>query len=788
MSTQTDPRVEDLLARMTVAEKAAQIGCGFTPAGPTPIPEHGAGGVAWPETTHHHPPRVGAAVRNKVQRDVIAASAHGIPTLINEEGLDGLKIPFASVLPDAIGQAATWDPELIQEMATIVGRQMAEVGVQQALAPLCDVVRDPRWGRIEETYGEDPYLVGTIATAFVRGMQSQGPRGRMATLKHYVAYSASDGGRNLNPAHVGPRTLREVHGLGFEMAIREGGARSIMCSYNTIDGEPVQSSHEVLTGLLRDEYGFTGVAISDLGSVEQLQSHHGVTDSHAGSIVLSVAAGLDLELASTPAVSAIVEAVGDGRLSEEVLNRAVGRVLAMKIELGLFDDPFVDEDAVPEVLDTPQDRAVARRVAERSIVLLRNEPVGDRPLLPIGPDVKTIALIGPNADRAFGLLGNYSCPVLDSAVARMTDIMNQHATQAQTQVQDEPRTFGEMFAPKGTYADAAEQTVDTVPVITVLEGMRARAGDAIGITHERGCGIEDPDASGIPAAVAAASASDLAIVVVGDQSGIGGAATVGEGVDSAGCALPGIQRELVESVVASGTPTVVVLTHGRPFILDWLVACAPAIVSAWFPGEEGGPAVAAALFGDVNPGGKTPVSFLPHAGVAPLPYNRTETGGNTYRDATLRSVFPFGHGLSYTTFEYGDLRVGPDAPTTSDTVRISCTVTNAGTVTGDEVVQLYVRDPVARTARPRRELKGFQRVTLEPGATADVTFVLHADRVALYDPTDGWVVEPGLLHLMVGSSSEDIRARADVELSGPVRQAGTRRVLVTPVEVGAPQG
>lgn len=776
------PRVDDLLAKMTLEEKAAQVGCGFDAGRAPVIPEHGAGGIAWPETTDHHPPRASAAVRNRVQRDVMAASPLGIPTLINEEALCGLKVPFASVLPDAVSQAATWDPHLIEEMGRAIGRQMDVLGVQQALAPLGDVARDPRWGRVEETYGEDPYLAGCMAAAFVRGMQAPiDGRGRVASLKHFIAYSASDGGRNLHPTHVGPRLLREVHGLPFEMAIRLGGALGVMSSYNSIDCVPVQGSHEILTELLRGEYGFEGIVISDLGAVEQLQTHHGVVDSHAAAIVLALEAGLDLELAATPATGAVVEAVRDGRLEEAVLDQAVRRVLSVKERIGLLDQPLVDEQAVPDVLETEADRVLARRVAERSMVLLRNEPAAEgRPLLPIAASVRTLAVLGPNADRTLGLLGNYSCPVLDSAVERMVEIMD--PTRSSQLPPAGERTFGDMFSKKGTYADDIGQTVDTVEVVSILDGLRARAGDAISIVHERGCGIQDPDTSGIAAAAEAAREADLALVIVGDQSGIGSAATVGEGVDSAGCELPGVQRQLVEAVVATGTPTVVVLAHGRPFVLGWMVAQVPAILSAGFPGEEGGHAVAAALFGDVNPGGHTVMSYLPHAGVAPMPYNRVDDGG-TYHDTGVKTVFPFGHGLSYTTFEYTDLEVGPDRPTTDGEVHVACTVTNTGAVAGDEVVQLYTRDPVARTARPRRELKGFRRLTLQPGEARRITFTMPADRMALYDPRDGWVVEPGDIQLLIGASSEDIRLRGSVRLAGDVHRAGVGRALITSVDV-----
>ena len=566
--------------------------------------------------------------------------------------------------------------------------------------------------------------------------------------------------------------------MPFEMTVRLADPGAVMCSYNQVDTVPVQSSRELLTGLLREEYGFDGVVMSDLNSVAQLWNSQGVAASPEDAVAMSIAAGLDLHLGNDTGVDLLVAAVKDGLLALSEVDRAAARVLQAKVRSGFFDAPLVDESAVPESLDTPARRALARRVAERSIVLLRNAVHGERPVLPLQASVQTIAVIGPNADRPLAMLGNYSYPVLDTAVQRITNIVDASS-----------HDTGEV-RPHMT-ADELEPLVESVRVVTVLDGVRARAGGAaepIAVVHAPGCPVEVPDTSGIAHAVGLAAAADVAVVVVGDQSGIFEAATVGEAVESATCALPGVQRELVEAVVASGTPTVVVLVHGRPFVLDWMAegsAAAPAILSAWFPGEEGGHAVASVLFGDTAPGGRLPVSFPRHAGVGPAPYNRTFTREMSYVDTGAEPVFPFGHGLTYTTMRYGDLRLSADAVATSGVVEISCTVTNEGDLDADEVVQLYTRDPVARSARPRRELKGFRRVPVGAGRGVEVTFELAAERLALWDPVEGWVVEPGTIEIMIGSSSEDIRLESEITLTGDVQRTGGSRVLVTPVHVAA---
>lgn len=767
-------RVRDLLDRMTLEEKAAQTASPFGSAVDThDPPELGWGTATAAIAALNLPPREAAIRVNELQRKHVEDTRLGIPVLLAEEALLGFKVQGATTFPDAIAQAATWDPDLVREMATEIGMQMTALGARMALSPLADVAHDPRWGRVGETYGEDPYLVGATASAFVQGLQtanSQAPV--IAALKHFVAYGASDGGRNTEPAQVGERLLREFYGLPFEMAIRDGGAKGIMPSYNDVDGVPVTGSPELLDDLLRGEYGFEGLVISDLDAIGQLHTKHGVSPSLVAAFGDAIRAGVDIDLDNRVSTDRVVDAVRSGLLSEAELDRAVAAILRAKFRLGLFERPYIDVDSVPETLDSPAARTLARRVSEESIVLLKNDPVDGAPLLPLSSAPGTVAVIGPNAHRPLGQLGHYAYQVLDSMTKRFALAAN-----PQARLEDVEELRGK------TGADDATLLVETVPLVTFLDGIRDRIGEGATVLYEAGCPVERIDRSGIAAAVEAAQRADVAIVVVGDQAGINGFGTVGEGLDSATCELPGVQRELVEAVLDTGTPTVVVLSHARPYVLRWLADRAPAIVSAWLGGEEAGTAAAAVLFGDVNPAGRLPIAMLENVGSAPVPYWRTLQTSDSYVDGSAGALFPFGHGLSYTQFEYSDLELQSGDVATDGVIRCTFNVTNTGARAGDEVVQVYGRDLVGRTVRRARVLLGFKRVTLAAGQKQRVLVEIPAEMFALWDRRDGWVVEPGSVRLFIGGSSAATPLRARVELVGGLNRCGQQRALwgtVTP--------
>lgn len=750
-------RINDLLGRMTPAEKAAQLVSPFGSMVDTRTPPATGWGVVTASLCSlHMPPRETARLANNLQRTHVEDTRLGIPVLFAEEALVGFKVRDATMFPEAIAQASTWNPDLIERMGATIGAQMVAVGARQALSPLADVAQDPRWGRVSETYGEDPYLVGQICSAFVRGLQGAVPdKPVIATLKHFVGYGASDGGRNTETANIGERELREVYGRPFEMAIREGGARAVMPAYNDIDGVPVTGSADLLTGILRKDYGFTGMVMSDLEAVPQLHTTQRTAETIPAAYAQAINAGIDVDLANSNSADKILQALEEGILLQSSLDRAVTNVLQAKFELGLFENPYVDLDDVSETLDSEQARDLARSVAAESVVLLQNKPVDGTPLLPLSPAISSIAVIGPNADRPLGQLGHYSYHVLDSMTMQFAA-----ANDPQSRAADSDGLAG-------AGPDDAKLLVESVPIVTFLEGIRARAGSNVDVTFAPGSLIATDDRSGFDEAIRIARTAEVAIVVVGDQSGINSLGTVGEGLNSSDLTLPGVQRELVEAVIATGTPTIVVLSHGRPFVLGWMADLAPTIMTTWFGGEEAGNATAAALFGDINPSGRLPIAMLESAGAAPVTYGRS-LGGPAYVDGSVGALFPFGHGLSYTTFEYSSLTLDSPTVATDNLIRAKFKIKNTGQRSGEEVIQVYGHDLHARTVRPARSLLAFSRIHLEPGEQRELQVAIPTSMFALWDKRDGWVVDPGTVELFIGASSAQTPLHATVTLNGSV--------------------
>jgi beta-xylosidase len=764
----TDDRVDHLLGQMTLEEKAAQlrglwVGTDDSDAGVAPhqhdmVEEppvweeaiaHGLGQLTRPFGTAPVDPAAGARSLARSQRQVAAANRFGIPAQVHEECLAGFTAWKATVYPVPPAWGASFDPDLVERMAVQIGDGMRRVGVHQGLAPVLDVARDLRWGRIEETIGEDPYLVGTIAGAYVRGLESSGI---VATLKHFVGYSASRAGRNLAPAPVGPREVADVLLPPFEMALRHGGARSVMHSYTDNDGLPAAADRGLLTGLLRDTWGFEGTVVADYFAVTFLRTLHRVADSDGRAAALALAAGVDVELPTLRCYAdPLVDAVRSGEVPEDLVDRAARRVLRQKCELGLLDPDWDPEAggagraADGEVdLDPARHRELARRLAEESVVLLANDGV-----LPLSTG-GTIAVVGPNADTAEAMLGCYSFP--------------SHVGTAHPGL------------PLG------------VEIPTVLESLRAELPDT-GVVYARGCGVDDGDTSGITEAVALARGARVCVVVLGDRAGLFGRGTSGEGCDATDLCLPGAQRQLVEAVAATGTPVVLVQCGGRPYALDGLSDRVAAVVQAFFPGEEGGPALAGVLSGRVNPSGRMPFGLPRDPGGQPWTY----LGPPLAMRSEVSSVdptplFPFGHGMSYTRFTWSrplldGAQQGPNDPArevaTDGEVTVACSVRNDGPVAGTEVVQLYLGDPVAAVTRPVRRLIGYARVDLEPGEERRVEFAVHADLAAYTGPDLRRIVDPGDLELCLATSSADGGLTLRVRLSGPVREVGHTRRLLT---------
>jgi beta-glucosidase len=766
-----DERVEDLLGRMTPDEKLAQIGSiwvfeildGTAVDRGKAAKRLGAGigqitRVAG--ATNLDMPAV-AALANEIQRFLIEETRLGIPAIVHEECLHGFVARDAVCFPQSIGLAAAWDPALLETIARGLGRELRAAGAQQGLAPIFDVARDPRWGRIEETYGEDPYLVAELGAAYVRGLQGDGADLVLATGKHMVGHGVPEGGLNRAPAHIGPRELADVFLFPFEAAVRDAGMRSMMHAYEDVDGVPCVASRELFTTTLRDEWGFDGIVVSDYAGIEELVTSHAVVGELSEAAVLSLEAGIDVELPSTAAYGRpLAGALAAGRVDQALVDRAVTRVLRVKFELGLFERPYVDTQAVrPSIA---HERALAREAARSSIVLLENDGT-----LPLGAGLGTIAVIGPNADSARSLLGDYS-----------------HLAHVETLIEarDGPNPQGLPIP------EALELAEDLDGRTTILEAIRNRCAPPTEVRYAPGCGILDGTDAQIDEAVAAARGADVAVLVVGEKSGLVPDCTCGETRDRVDLTLAGRQEELVAAVAATGTPIVLVLVAGRPLAIEAAAARAAAVLYAWVPGDEGPGAVADVLFGDANPGGKLPVTVPRHVGQIPIYYAHKPSGGRShwhddYVDGSHLPLWPFGHGLSYTRFALHGPVLDRDAVGPDGEVAIAVEVENVGDRDGDEVLQLYVRDHEATVTRPVKELRGFRRVRLAPGQLRRVTFRLAAEQLAFTDRDGRLVVEPGRVRVMVGTSSTDLPCQADVELTGALTVLRSRSRYFTPVSV-----
>jgi len=765
-----EKRAELLLQAMTLDEKVAQLGSRWAgnDMADHELPDEetinvapmedvfaAGGSLSLEEASRHglgHLTRVWGSIPQSVEHGVtelirqhkvvLEGSRLGVPALVHEECLTGFTTYGATVYPASIAWGATFDPALVERMAAAIGRDMAAVGVHQGLSPVLDVVRDYRWGRVEETIGEDPYLVAILGSAYVRGLQSAGV---LATLKHFAGYSASRAGRNHGPVSMGRRELLDFILPTFETAIATADAGSVMSSYSDIDGLPASADPWLFTEVLRDDWGFGGTVVSDYWAVPFLSSMHRVAVDNADAGVVALTAGTDVELPDTIGFADLADKVKAGEVSEELVDRAARRLLLQKVKLGLLDPDWTPEGSVRDDgvdLDSAENREIAQQLAERSVILL---DAGSA--LPLNRDLRKIAVIGPSAGDPRTLMGCYAFP--NHVLPRYPD-----------------RGLG-------------------VGVTSPIDALR-REIDGVELVHVKGCEVTGEDRSGFEAAVTAARDAELCIAYVGDRSGLFGHGTSGEGCDAEDLRLPGVQGELLSAVLDTGTPVVVVVVSGRPYALGDIADRVAGLVQAFLPGQEGAAAIAGVLSGRIVPSGKLPVQIPRHVGGQPGTYlqpalGSVESAGISGLEA--RPLFPFGYGSSYTSFEVGDLRlsateIGNDGEFTA-TVRVR----NTGERAGDEVVQLYLHDVVARIARPLKLLTGFARVSLEPGAAADVTFRVHADCTAYTGPDLLRIVEPGDVDVMIGTSSQDLPCRALVRVTGDVRVVAHDRRLTTPVEV-----
>ncbi len=748
-SLPAEERARLLLGEMELAEKIAQLGAvwstsladdrGFSRRRARPHLVHGIGEITRIGSSTGLRPRESATFHNEIQRFLLEETRLGIPALVHEESAAGYAARDADQLPQALGLAATFDPDRLEAAAALIREQMRAVGARHALAPVLDIARDPRWGRVEETFGEDPYLASRMGVAYVRGLQGPDLRhGVAATGKHFLGYGFSEGGHNHKPAHLGPRELREVVARPFVAAIHEAGLAAVMNAYNEVDGLPCGGSRQILGDLLRGEIGFEGVVVADYFTTRLLISAHRVAADGGEAAQRALEAGIDLELPTLDCYRELADRVRDGRVSGAILDRAVLRVLRLKFALGLFDEPLVDASRAAASYQTPRAREIARELAERSVVLLQNR----EGILPLSRGLRRVAVIGPAADDLRLLQGDYHYPAHLEIQLRARHGPGSEVLPAS----GESRLAAGFFFP---------------PTVTPLQGLRELLAPGTEVVHAKGCEVAGGDDSGIAAAAAAARSAEVALLFVGGRSGLVEGCTTGEFRDASDLSLPGHQEALVRAVVGTGTPVVAVVVSGRVHALPWLAEHAAALLHAFVPGEEGGRALARILFGEVSPSGRLPVSLPRSVGQIPVYHGRHwESAGHAglapadYIDGPAEPLFPFGHGLGYTRFEYRHLEVEPEEAPCGREIRVAAEVENAGAWPAEEVVQLYLQDPVATVVRPVRQLAGFVRIPLEPGQVARVEFTLHPSQLGLFDGEMRFRVEP-VAHVPRGTFTQD---------------------------------
>ncbi len=766
-------RSADLVARMTRDEKLAQLGAvwGYELVTGNQVDidqlsnlaAAGVGQITRLSGSTNLRPADAARAANDIQRFLVEQTRLGIPAVIHEECLHGLLALDAPCFQQSLGAAATFDPDLVAAVADTIRRRMLATGARHALGPVLDITRDPRWGRIEETYGEDPYVAAAMGAAFIRGLQGNDlTHGVLATAKHLVGHGMAEGGLNQAPAHVGPRELHDEQLVPFETAVVEAAVASVMPAYCEVDGLPCHASHELLTEVLRGRWHFDGVIVSDYAGIEMLSSAHRLTADLRVAAKMALEAGVDVEWPRTNVYDApLREALEQGLVSEVLLDDAVQRILSLKFRLGLFEQPYVEVPDSGQLAEIALDEQhIGLELAGKSLVLVSNDGT-----LPLAAGTKRVALIGGAAQSPRDFLGDYS-----------------HLVHLETLLETR-RTGSTAFGIINTERTFALED-ELAGRATLVEELRGRL-DGAELVFCGGVGVHGGSDEDIAQAVRAARDADVAIVVIAERSGLTTDSTTGEFRDRHDLVPSGRQQELLEAVVATGTPVVLVVVSGRPLALEWAEAHCAAIMLAWVPGDLGPAAIADALVGATEPGGRLPISMPRNVGQVPLNYRHHPTGGRSnplgdYVDGPTTPLWPFGHGLSYSSFELRDLSLSTErVDTVEGCLTVSVEVTNTGQRRGAEVVQLYVRDEQASVARPLLELRGFQRVELRPGETRMVEFTLNPEQFAYTDAHNRRVIEAGAVRLWVGRSAADLALSATFELSGATVALDVRRHWLT---------
>lgn len=747
-------RMNDLLSKMTLEEKAGQLLTPFgwpmyqrngdevllTDALKKAIAEKHIGSLwgflradPWTERTLKTGlnPQLAIKATNQLQRYVIENSRLGIPLFLAEEAPHGHMAIGATVFPTSIGLSSTWDPALIQQMGKVIAKEVRYQGAHIAYGPVLDIAREARWSRVEECFGEDPFLTSQFGVAFVKGLQGNGLRSGenvIATLKHLAGHGVPQGGHNAGAAHMGDYELQEVYLPPFKKAVA-AGVWSVMSSYNEVDGIPSSANKYIFTDLLRTSWGFKGFVVSDLFAINGLIQHGVATDLKQAAFK-AFTAGVDNDLGGSDYFGTIASLVKSKAIPESLLNEAVRRIVSLKFEMGLFDHPYRDENSLLLSTEWKAHRELARKVADESIILLKNE----KQTLPLRKDIRSIAVIGPNANNGYNMLGDYTAPQADDAV------------------------------------------------VTVLQGIRNHVSKNTIVTYAKGCGIRDSSEKGFAEALQTAKDADVIVMALGGSSARDfkqeyektGAAKVtkdevsdmesGEGYDRATLTLMGSQEKLLQEIYKLGKPVVLVLIKGRPLLINWAAANIPAIVDAWYPGMEGGNAIADVLFGDYNPAGRLSISIPRSVGQLPVYYNaKPYANGSNYIDEVASPLYSFGHGLSYTSFQYKDMIVSPQTDKGKKKIVVECTVQNNGTVDGDEVIQLYLRQKGTNRTTPIKRLVGFERSFFKAGETKKIRFELSESDLSTYQGNNKWKMESGKYIFMIGKASSKIELEKEVK-------------------------
>lgn len=775
-------RVEDLIARMTPLEKACQLSSAYAYGGNVDMDadlKDGIGHVGMSSGTMTM--EGNGELVNSIQKYLIENTRLGIPAIIHVETLNGASIAEATSYPIPIGLAASWDTEGVYQMASQIKDEMTASGLKMALAPVIDICRDPRWGRMGETYGENPTLTSAMGSAYISGIQGDNPKNGMAACaKHFLGYGASEGGLNMAGAHLGNRELREVHAKPFAAAIQDANLIGVMNCYLALDGEPVTGSSKYLTQLLRDELGFNGVVVADYGSVDKLSDVFEIAKDKAEAGEMALKAGLDTETPRRICLNdTFVERLEKGEISMEVVDQALRRTLRLKFQLGLFENPYVDLDKMKEVYQKEDHKGKSYELACKTMTLLKNE----NKILPLR-NKKKIAVIGPGADNYRALFGGYAYPAFYEGMRNMLIGLSKTMGLQGVEAQQSQKAFLETMVAK---MPEVEKTIEmNYPGITnIYEGIKEKAEELFSeseVRFERGCDYLSTDQLGFEKALEIAKDSDLVLYICGGKNGSSDGCTMGENVDTSNIGLPGVQEELAKELLKTGTPMVVVHLDGKPLSSTLLKEEAAAILEAWHPGQLGAQAIADTLFGINNPCGKLPVTAVRHAGQIPIYAEQHRGSGATgrgsgnnnitqgYVDEAGFPLYPFGYGISYTHFSISDLKLSSEEIDSHGQTLVSCKVTNTGDIIGDEVVQLYFVDKLASFTRPNKELAGFKRVTLIPGESKIVEFTFSADQTAFVGKDHQWIVEAGEVDLLLGNSCENL------ERVGTVRITDTRVV------------